>query len=104
MSLIEKIPPTYLNCTKSKSHNDICSKDHHNISDWTSVQKLLSDNSKDPINNCDIGSVNNKVTWTKDMPLTNPDCLKSKTHDDNYDKSNRDINNRVGNEKWKSDN
>lgn len=62
MSCIEKMPPTNPDCTKNKSYSDICSKNHRNISDGVDIQQLLSDNSKDPIDNYDIYRVDNEVT------------------------------------------
>ncbi len=66
------------------------------------VQQLLSDDSKDPINNCDISRVGDEVTWTKKMPPTNTNCTKSKSHGDNCN-SNRN-GDRVDGEKQKSNN
>ncbi len=92
----KKMPPTDLNHTESENHVDICSKNYHNISDGVDTQQLLSDNLKDPIDNYDIGKVDDKVPWTEEISPTNPNCTKSKRHDDNCN-SNYDSN-RVGNE------
>ncbi len=54
VSWIEEMPPSDPNRTKSESHSDICSKNHRNISDGVGVQQLLSDDSKDHIDNCDL--------------------------------------------------
>lgn len=67
------------------------------------AQKLLSHNSKDLIDNCDIRKVDYEVTWTEKMLPTDSDCTKSKSHDDNCDKSNHD-GDRVGVEERGSDN
>ncbi len=83
MSWTEEMPPSDPDRTKSESHDDICSKNHRNISDGLDVQQLLSDNSKSPIDNCDIGRVEDEVTWTEEMPSTDPDRTKSKSHGDN---------------------
>ncbi len=53
------------------------------------VQQLLSDDSKDPIDNCDIGRVGDEVTWTEEMSPTDPDRTESESHGNNCD-SNRD--------------
>ncbi len=89
VSWTEEMPPTDPNHTRSKSHGDICSKNHRDINDGVGVQQLLSDNLKDPINNFDIGKVFDEVTWTKKMPPPNPDRTKSESYGDNYD-NNRD--------------
>ena len=81
------MPPTDSDGTKSESHGEICSKNHHNISDGVGVQELLLGNSTGFIDNCDIGRVD-EVTWTEKMLLTNPNCTKSKSHGNNCDKSN----------------
>ena len=102
VSWTKEIPPTDPDLTKSESHNDICSKNHRNTSDGMGVWKLLSDNSKSPIDNYDIGKVD-KVTWTEEMPPTNLDCIKSKSYANNYDKNSHN-NNKVGGEERRLDN
>lgn len=79
------MPPTNPNCTKSESHDDICSKNYYNIIDEVGIQKLLLDNSKGFINNYDIGRVGDKITWTKKMPSTNPNQSENETHNNDYD-------------------
>ena len=96
VSWTEKMPSTNPNCTKSKSHSDICSKNHYNISDEVDIQELLSDNSKGPINNCDIGRIGDEMIWTKKMPSTDPNCTESKSHSDNCDSNHNG--NRIGSE------
>ncbi len=96
------MPPTNLNRTESESYSDICSKNHRDISDGVSIQQLLLDNSKSPIDNCDIGRVGDEMTWTEKMPSTNPNHTKSKSHGDNCN-NNRD-GNRVGSEEQELDN
>ncbi len=83
------MPPSDPDRTESESHSDICSKNHCDISDGVSIQQLLSDNSKGPIDNCDIGRVGDEVTWTEEMLPTDPDRTESKSHGDKCD-SNRD--------------
>ena len=96
------MPPTNPDCTKSKSHGDICSKNHHNINDKVAVQQLLLANSKSLIENYDIGREDNEKFWIKSMPLTKPNCTKSKNHDDNYNiNCNSD---KIDGEKEESDN
>ena len=90
------MPPTDFNYTKSKSHGNICSKNYHNINNRVGIQELLSDDSKVPINNCNIGKVGDEVTWTEKMLPINLDCIESKNHCNNCD-SNRN-GNRVGDE------
>ncbi len=85
------MPPSNPNRTESKSHSDICSKNHRDISDRVGVQQLLLDYSKGPINNCDIGRVRDEMTWTKEIPPTDPDRNESESHGDNCD-SNRNGN------------
>lgn len=68
-----------------------------------SVQELLLDNSKDPMDDCNIGRVSDEVTWTKKMPPINLDCIKKESHMNNYNKSNHD-GNRIGNEEQRLDN
>ena len=80
------MPPTDPDCTKSKSHGNICSKNHCDTSEEVDIQELLSNNSKYHIDNCDISQVD-EVTWTEEMPPTDLNCTKSKSHDNNYDKS-----------------
>lgn len=58
----KEIPQMDPNCTKTKSHGDICSKNNCNITDGVSVQELLSDDSKDFMDNFDIGNIGDKVT------------------------------------------
>ncbi len=94
--------PTDSDRTKSKSYGDICSKNHHNISDRVGIQELLLDDSKDLINNRDIGRVDNEVTWIEEMPPTNPNRTKSKSYSDNLN-SNCDSN-RIGGKEQGSDN
>ncbi len=101
VSWTEEMPPSNLDHTESKSHGYICSKNHRDISDRVGVQQLLSDNSKSLIDNCDIGRVGDEVTWTEEMPLTDPDRTKSESHSDNCD-SNRD-GDIVGGKKRRSD-
>ncbi len=91
---LEEMPSTNPSCSKSECQDDICSKNHYDISNRVCIQEPLSDNSKGPINNCDIGKRGDEVTWTEKIPPTNPDCTKSKIVGDNYD-SNHD-GNRVG--------
>ena len=83
------MPPTNFNRTESKSYGDICSKNHYDISDGVVVQELLSDDSKDFIDNCDIDRVD-QVTWTEEMPPTNPDRTESKSHGNNCNKNSHD--------------
>ncbi len=85
MSWTEEMPLSVPDCTKSKSHGDICSKKHRDISQRVCIQQLLSNDLKDPIDNCDIGRVGTEVTWTEEMPPTDPDCTKSESHSNNYD-------------------
>ncbi len=94
---IEEMPSTDPDHTESKSHGDICSKNYYNISDGVGIQQLLLDDSKCPINNCDIGRVRDEMTWTEEIPLTNFNCTKSKSYGDNCD--NNCNGNRVGGEK-----
>ncbi len=89
VSWTEEMSQTNPDRNKSESHSNICSKNHRDISDRVGIQQLLSDNSKSPINNCDICRVGDEVTWTEEMPSTDPDCIKSKSHGDNCD-SNHD--------------
>ncbi len=96
------MPPTDPNRTESESHGDICKKNYRNISDRVGVQELLSDDSKSLINNCDIGKVGDEMTWTEEMPSTDPNHIKSESHGD-YCNSNCD-GDRVGGEKRESDN
>ncbi len=56
------MPPTNPNRTESKSHGDICSKNLRDINKEVNIQQLLSDDSKGPINNLDIGRVGDEVT------------------------------------------
>ncbi len=56
------MPPSDPDRTESESHGDICSKNHHDISDGVGVQQLLSNDLKGPIDNCDIGRVRDEVT------------------------------------------
>lgn len=63
----------------------------------------MLDNSKNPINNSDINKVGDKVTWTQKMLSINSDCIKSKSHNDNCNKNNHNIDNRVGGEEQGSD-
>ncbi len=91
MFWIEEIPPTDPNCIESKSHGDICSKNYRDISDGVGVQQFWSDDSKGPIDNFDIGRVDDEMTWTEEIPPTNSDRTKNKSHGDNCD-SNRNGN------------
>lgn len=61
----------------------------------------MSDNSKDLINIYNINRVGNEVIWIEKMLSTNPNCIKSKIHNNNCNKNNCD-NDRVGNEEWES--
>ncbi len=79
MSSTEVMLVTNSNCTKSESHDVICSKNHRNISDGVGVQEPLSDNSKSLIDNCDKSRVSDEITWTEEISLTNPDLTKSKS-------------------------
>ncbi len=83
VSWTEEMPPSDPNRIKSESHGDICSKNHRDIIDGVGVQQFLSDNSKGPIDNCDMGRVEDEVTWIEEMPPTKPNCTKSKSHDNN---------------------
>lgn len=60
-----EMPSTNPNCTKSESHGNIYSKNYRDISNRMDIQELLSDNSKGPIDNYDIGRVGDKLTWTE---------------------------------------
>ncbi len=95
MSWTEKMTATDPNHTKSESHDDIQGKNYR-------VQEALANNTKGPIDNCDVGRVDGEVTKTKEMPPTDPNCTKSKSLGNNYD-NNRDVN-RVGGWKRGSDN
>ncbi len=83
------MPPSDPDRTGSESHGDICSKNYRDIIDRVGVQQLLSDDSKSPIDNCDIGRVGDEVTWTEEMSPTDPDRTKSESHGDNCN-NNRD--------------
>ncbi len=96
------MPPTDPDRTESESHDDICSKNYCDISDRVGVQEPMSDNLKGPIDNSDIGRVGDEVTWTEEMPPTDPDHTESKSLGDNCD-SNHD-GNRVGSGEQGSDN
>ncbi len=98
----EEIPLIDPDCTESESHGDIYSKNHCNISDGVGIRQLLSNDSKDPIDNCDIGRVGDEVTWIEEISPTDPNCTKSKSHSNNCD-SNRN-GDRVGGEEQRSDN
>ncbi len=102
VSWTKEMPPTDLDSTDSKSHDDICSKNYCNISNGGDVQQLLLDDSKDPINNCDMGKEGNEVSWIEKMPPTNPNCTESKSHDDNYNSNHNG--DRVGGKEQESDN
>lgn len=52
-------------CTKSENHINIDTKNHCEKIDKVSIQKLLLDNWKGFIDNCDIGIVSYEFTWTK---------------------------------------
>ena len=80
---IEEILPINSNCIKSKNHGNIYSKNHCDISDGVSIQELLLDNLKSHIDNYDISSVGDEVIWIKEIPSTDPNCIKSKSHDNN---------------------
>ncbi len=61
----------------------------------------MSDNLKSLIDNYVIGRVGDKVTWIEEILLTNPNCTKSKSYDDNCDSNyNGD---KVGGEEQRSD-
>ncbi len=62
VSWTEEMPPSDPDRTESENHGDICNKNHRDISDGVGVQQLLSDDSKSPIDNCDIGRVGDEVT------------------------------------------
>ncbi len=98
----EKIPSTNPNYTKSKSQDDIYSKNHYDISDGAGIQQLLSDNSKGSIKNFDIGKVDDEVTWIEEMPPTDLNYIESKNHGDNYNSNCNS--NRIGSKEQKSDN
>ncbi len=102
VSWTEEMLSTDPNCIESESHGDICSKNPRNISDGVGVQQLLLDDSKGPIENCDISRVGDKMTWTEEVPSTNPDCTESESHGDNCN-SNRNSD-RVGVEERGLDN
>lgn len=97
----EEMPPINLDCTKSKSHGDICSKNHLDISDGVGVQELLLDNSISLIDTCDMGRVGDEVTWTEEMLPIDPNRTKIESHLDNCN-SNYD-GNKVGNKEWELD-
>lgn len=79
----KKMLPTNPNCTKSKSHSNICHKNYYNINDKVIIQELLLDNSKDFIDNCNVTRVDNEETWIEEISSTNLDCTEYKSHDDN---------------------
>lgn len=83
MFLTKEMPSTNSNYTKSKSSGDICSKNYHNMSDEVGMQELLSDDSKAPNKNCDIGRVGNEMTQTEEMQSTNLNYTNSKSHGNN---------------------
>lgn len=97
------MPTTDSDYIKKKSHVNICSQSHCDISDQIRVQKLLLDDLKGFIANFDISKVGNEITWTERMPSTNPDRIESRSHGNNYNKSYRD-GDRVNLEKQGSDN
>ncbi len=101
MSWTEEMPPSDPDYTESESHGDICGKNYRDISDGVGIQQVLSDNSKGPIDNCDIGKVGDEMTWTEEMSPTDCDRTKSKNHGDNCDSNrNGDI---IGGEEQGSD-
>lgn len=69
---------TKSNHYNSKTHSDICSKNHRNISDEMGIEKFLLDNSKGAINNCDIGKVDDKVTGIEEIHQSTPITAKVK--------------------------
>ncbi len=98
VSWIEETPLTNPNHIESENYDDICSKNHHDISDKVGVQEPLSDNLKGPINNCDIGKVGYEVTWIKEMSPSDPNRTKSESLGDNCD-TNRNGNRVSGGER-----
>lgn len=54
--------PTNPDYIESKSHSNICNKNYRNISDGVGIQELLSNNSKSPIDNYNIGRVGDEMT------------------------------------------
>ncbi len=101
ISKTEKIPLTDPDFSESEIHGDICSKNHYNISDGIDIEQLLSDNSKGSIDNCDIGKVDDEITWTEEISPNDPNCTKSKSFDDNCDSNNDG--DRVSGEEQESD-
>lgn len=57
MTWREKILPTDLDCIKSKSHDDICDKSNHNISDEVSDEEIRSNNLEDLDSLCNTKSI-----------------------------------------------
>ncbi len=78
VSWTKEMAPANPNRTKSKSYNDICSKNYYNINNGVGVQQLLLDDTKSSINNYNIDKVGDEVTWTEEMPPTNPIAPRQK--------------------------
>ncbi len=98
------MPPNDSDCIKNKSHDNIYSQNYYDISNKVIIQKLLSDDLKDPINNFNISSINERVTWKEEILLIDPNRIGYKNYLDNYNKSNSDISNKVGGKRQKLDN
>lgn len=62
ISWIEEILLINLDYTKNKSHGDLCNKSNYDISDRISGEEFGSNDSKDLIDNCDIGKVGNEMS------------------------------------------
>lgn len=90
---------TNLNYTQSQSYSHIYNKKNYNISDRVNGKELGSDDSKSFIDNYDIGRVSSEITWVEKIPLTNPNYIKNKNHDDICDKNHGNISDKIGNEK-----
>lgn len=104
MSWMGKMTSIKPNCTKSKSHSNICNKSNCNMSDRVSGKKLGLDNSKYSIDDWNISKVSDEITWIKEILQTNSNCIKNKSHNDICNKNNFVISDKVSNKKFESDN
>lgn len=95
---------TDFNCIESESHDNICDKINNDIDDKVGGEKNRFEDSNYHINNCgNIGKVKDKITWIEKMLPINLNYTVSKNHCAIYDKSNRNISDKIGDKKLGSD-
>lgn len=89
---------TNSNCIKSKSHDNIYTKNNYNITDKAGIVELSSNNSKCFIDNYKINKVDKKIFQIENILPIKSNYIKSKGYSDNFDKINCNIGDEVSNE------